>query len=299
MRVLILGGQGMLGHKLFQVLASRFQTYATFRNGDGLWRHFPMYGDSRYTIGGVDALHFDSIVEVMAEVRPDVVINSIGIIKQLDEKKSPTTLITVNALFPHRLHTLCRAAGSRLIQISTDCVFSGEAGNYDEDDLPDPVDTYGRTKLLGEVEGPGALTLRTSVIGRDYVKDVGLLEWFLGNRGRRIQGYSGAIYSGFTTRALAHIISDLIADFPSLSGLYHVASRPLSKLELLIRIRDAAELDVEIVADDSVQCDRSLNPARFVEETGYDLPSWEEMIRDLVPEIDAYDQWRTRHEFSR
>lgn len=295
MKVLILGGQGMLGHKLFETLHSRFDVYATFRTEKGVWRAFPMYADDKRTLSTVDALRFESVVEAVARVRPAVVVNCVGIIKQLDRDQDMAAVIGVNALFPHQLYTLCRAAGARLIQLSTDCVFSGARGAYREDDPPDPVDTYGRTKLLGEVDRAGALTIRTSMIGRDFLKDVGLLEWFLSNRGGQVKGYARAIFSGFTTTALARLLGDLIADYPELSGIYHVASQPISKLVLLQKIRNAAGLNIDIVPDEAFYCDRSLDPTRFLQATSYPIPEWEEMIAELSKEIAVYDQWREEH----
>lgn len=301
MKVLILGGQGMLGHKLFEVLQPRHDVYATFRSARGPWRRFPMYemykNDER-TLGNVDALRLDTVVDAIARVQPDVVINCIGVIKQLDDEVGKGTLIAVNALFPHHLYQVCRAAGARLLQISTDCVFSGARGNYSEDDQPDPVDAYGRTKVLGEIDRPGALTIRTSLIGRDFVKDVGLLEWFLSNRGGAVNGYARAIFSGFTTRAFSEIVGQLIADHPQLSGIYHVASEPISKLALLQAFRDRADLDIEIMPDEHFHCDRSLNADRFLEETSCSLPTWEEMIDALCHEVPIYDQWRATYGLS-
>ena len=299
MRVLILGGQGMLGHKLFEVLEPGHDVYATFRSAQGPWQDFPMYRNRReQALGDVDALRFDSVVDAVAQVRPELLINCIGVIKQLDEEVGKATLIAVNALFPHRLYQLCRASGARLLQISTDCVFSGSQGNYDEDDRPDPIDAYGHTKLLGEIDKPGALTIRTSLIGRDFIKDAGLLEWFLSNRGGTVRGYARAIFSGFTTGAFSEIVGKLIADHPRLSGIYHVASEPISKLALLQEVRDRADLDIEIVPDTQLHCDRSLNADRFLKETAYPVPTWTEMIDALCDELAIYDQWRAKHELS-
>lgn len=298
MKVLILGGQGMLGHKLFEVLQPRYDVYATFRSARGPWRHFPMYERGERTLGNVDALRLDTVVGAIARVKPDVVVNCIGVIKQLDDEVDKGTLIAVNALFPQRLYQVCRAAGARLLQISTDCVFSGARGNYGEDDPPDPVDAYGRTKLLGEIDRPGALTIRTSLIGRDFIKDVGLLEWFLSNRGGTVKGYARAIFSGFTTRAFSEIVGQLIADYPQLSGVYHVASEPISKLALLQAFRDQADLDIEIVPDEQFHCDRSLNADRFWEETSFSIPTWEEMIGALCDELPIYDHWRATYGLS-
>jgi dTDP-4-dehydrorhamnose reductase len=297
MRVLILGGEGMLGHKVFQMLSGRFETFASFRDGNGAWNSFPTYvtAESSHLLGGVDAMNLLSVVRVMAQVRPTVVINCIGIIKQLKEASDPLISLALNSLFPHQLAELCLASNARMFHISTDCVFSGSKGNYTEEDIPDAEDLYGRTKLLGEVNRTGCLTIRTSIFGRDFLKSSALLEWFLNNRGRRVRGYKNAIYTGFPTQVLARMIGDLIADHPNLWGLYQVASQPISKLELLVKIRDAMKLDIDIEPYDDQRCDRSLSAARFVAATGYPIPAWDDMIMELASDPTPYDEWRTQH----
>lgn len=297
MRVLILGGEGMLGHKVFQVLSGQFEMYVTFRSPHGLWIRYPMYADTdpHRTIGGVDAMDFDTVIRAFAQVKPDVVINCIGIIKQLKEAKDPLISVNLNSLFPHRLAELCTATGTRMLHMSTDCVFSGRKGNYTEDDIPDAEDLYGRTKTLGEVNRQGCLTIRTSIFGRDFAKQSALLEWFLSHRGGRVRGYLNAIYTGFPTQVLARIMGDLIADCPNLSGLYHISSAPISKYDLLVKIRDAMGLDIEIEPDEDFFCDRSLDASRFLSATGYAIPAWDEMIAELAGDTTPYDEWRTRY----
>lgn len=296
MKVLILGGEGMLGHKVFQILSQRFDVCATFRQAGGPWTRYPMYeqAESSQLIAGVDALNFDSVVRAMAQVKPVAVINCIGIIKQIKEAKDPVISILLNALFPHRLADLCAAAGARMFHMSTDCVFSGNKGNYTETDLPDPEDLYGRTKLLGEVDRPGCLTIRTSIFGRDFVKNSALLEWFLSQCGKRIKGYTRAIYTGFPTQVLARIMGDLIEGYPDLSGLYQVASAPISKYDLLVKIRDAMNLSIEIEPETKFFCDRSLEASRFIAATGYTIPSWDHMIQELAQDPTPYDEWKVR-----
>jgi dTDP-4-dehydrorhamnose reductase len=291
MKVLILGGYGMLGHKVFQVLSHQLETYVSFRQTDNSWKRFPIFGDLSYTLGGVDARQFDTVIAAVAEVQPDVVINCIGIIKQLEAAKDPIISLEVNALFPHRLAQLCRAAQVRLIHVSTDCVFSGQKGNYTEDDIPDPVDLYGRTKLLGELNQDGCLTLRTSIIGRSLTQTVGLLDWFLGNRNGQVQGFTRAIYSGLTTQALANILYQIIIDLPQLSGLYHVASQPITKYELLQKINKLMDLNIEITSHDDFLCDRSLQAARFEEVSGIVIPTWGTMLAELAADPTPYDDW--------
>ena len=291
-RVLILGGDGMLGHKAFQLLSQHLDVTATMRLPDGPWRRIPLYDDQTRIITGVNALDFDSVTRALAETRPDVVLNCIGIVKQLRDAHDHVLSITINALFPHRLANLCAAAGARLIHISTDCVFSGRRGRYTEDDVTDAEDLYGRTKLLGEVDRVGALTLRTSIIGRELGKATGLLEWFLGNRGGSVAGYRNHIYTGFTTAALAGIIETVITDHPGLSGLYQVASVPIDKCTLLERIRDHMNLNIAITPSEPAPIDRSMLADRFVKETGMSLPGWDTMIAELAADPTPYDTWR-------
>ncbi len=301
MKILILGGEGMLGHKVFQILSQRFETYATFQHPQGSWKRYPMYEQAArgQLVSGVNALNFETVVRALAQTRPEVVINCIGIIKQLQEAKDPILSIQLNALFPHRLADLCAATGARLFHMSTDCVFSGRKGNYTETDIPDPEDLYGRTKLLGEIDRPGCLTIRTSIFGRDFVKDSALLEWFLSQRGKTVKGYTRAIYTGFPTQVLAQIMGDLIEHYPTLSGLYQVASAPISKYELLVRIRDAMNLPIEIEPEDQFFCDRSLDATRFRAATGYAIPSWDEMISTVAQDPTPYDAWKQSHSSGR
>jgi dTDP-4-dehydrorhamnose reductase len=296
-RVLVLGGDGMLGHKAFQVLAERFEASATFRDPHGAWRGFPQYEGvpQERLLGGVDAARFDTVAAALERTRPDAVLNCIGIVKQRKEASDAVLSITVNALFPHRLAELCDHLGARLVHVSTDCVFSGRKGKYTEDDAPDPVDLYGRSKLLGEVDRPGALTLRTSIVGRDYLKSTALLEWFLSNRGGRVNGFRNAVYSGLTTTALARVVAELIERHRELGGLWHVASSPITKYDLLRMLREAMGLDIEIVPFDDPPCDRSLDGARFEAATGLAIPSWREMVSELAADPTPYDAWRQAH----
>jgi len=295
MRVLVLGGEGMLGHKVYQVLGERFETFATFVSSQGPWAELPMYAGSGRTVPGVNALDLQSMVRAFAKVKPDVVVNCIGIVKQLEEAQDAILTIRVNSLFPHQLAELCAAARARMFHFSTDCVFTGTKGKYTEADPPDARDLYGRTKMLGEVDRPGCVTLRTSIIGRDFFKQTGLLEWFLSHREGRVNGFKNAIWSGFTTNALARIVGDIIEEHPQLSGVYQVASEPISKYELLCRIKLAMDLAVAVEPYDDPPCDRSLSPARLVADTGCRLPTWDEMIVGLAADPTPYDDWREKN----
>jgi dTDP-4-dehydrorhamnose reductase len=267
----------MLGHTLLEQLSKRneLDVYATVRTHgcpDGIAAQL-----RDKIIGNVDADNPDSILKVLAEVKPDVVINCIGIIKQLAAAKDPITAITINSLFPHRLALACKAAGSRLIHISTDCVFSGAKGNYTEGDLSDATDLYGRTKFLGELDYPHCLTLRTSIIGHELKGCYSLIDWFLAQEGR-VKGYTKAIYTGFPTIEMVRIIAEYVIPNSQLSGLYQVSSEPISKYELLQLVAKQYDKRIEIVPYDDFACDRSLDSSRFKAITGYFPPSWAEMV---------------------
>ena len=293
MRTLILGGSGMLGHQLCHALSDHIETWSTFREDPAQYQRYN-YIEQEYALGRVRAENLTSVQQAVEKVKPDAIVNCIGIVKQRDEAKQAIPSIQVNALFPHQLADLCSEQGIRLVQISTDCVFSGFRGQYTEVDVPDPVDLYGRTKLLGELNRPGCLTLRTSIIGWQLNTFTSLLSWFSQQRGQRIKGYQKAIYSGFSTSVLAELISDLIKTRPDLTGLYQVASDPISKYDLLIALREKMGWDdIEIEPDDNFFCDRSLVGTRFSVATGWKSPSWDEMLSGLAKEWPRYQAWYT------
>ena len=283
MKILILGGDGMLGHQLFKLLRERHEVKVTLR------QEFPAYATvSLFTpensFAGVDLRVSDRLLTVLAGFRADAVINAAGIVKQRPDGLDAIPNLEINALLPHRLALTCAATGARLIHISTDCVFSGNRGQYREDDVPDPIDIYGHSKLLGEVTGPGVITLRTSIIGRSLYRSASLIDWFLRQQGR-IKGYSNAIFSGFTTKEVSRVIAFLLERPSAASGLYHLSSSAISKYELLVRLRDRLARPVEIVPDDSVRIDRSLDSSRFRAEFAYAPPSWDAMLDELAAEL--------------
>lgn len=294
MRVLILGGSGMLGHKLWQSFAGQFDTYVTFRNSATAYARYGIF-DAVRSKGHVSARDFDSVIGAFASVRPQVVVNCIGIVKQGAAAKDPYTSISVNALFPHRLAQFCRASAARLIHLSTDCVFAGHKGNYSEADAPDAEDLYGRTKLLGEVDAEGCLTIRTSMIGRELVGSHGLIEWFLSQAGKQVRGFRRAVFSGFTTQALADIIAWLIVEHPELHGVFNVAAAPINKFDLLSMVREVYGLKIAIEADEDFVCDRSLDGGRFRDATGFVPPPWREMIERMQRDTTPYDELRRIH----
>ncbi|MEF3082530.1 SDR family oxidoreductase [Luteimonas sp. SMYT11W] len=276
MRILIIGITGMLGNTLFRHFSANaaFTTLGTVRGSKG---RASFADDAGTIIEGVDAENFDSITRAVEQAKPDVVVNAVGLIKQLASSKDPLNALPINALFPHRLARLCAVAGARLVHISTDCVFAGTKGGYIESDHPDADDLYGRSKLLGEVDYPHAVTLRTSIIGHELGSKNGLIGWFLSQQGQ-VRGFTRAIFSGFPTIEIANIIESRVLPDPALHGLYHVASAPISKYDLLTLVAEAYGREIEIVPDDSLEIDRSLDASRFNLATGYQPPAWPELI---------------------
>jgi dTDP-4-dehydrorhamnose reductase len=294
MNILVLGATGMFGHKLMQVLSQRFKVIGTVRGSATTYADHPVLHQMPL-LGDVRAENFDSVVHALASARPTVVINCIGIVKQLPAARDALLSITINAYFPHRLARLCQAADAHLIHISTDCVFSGRKGNYVESDVADAEDLYGMTKFLGEVSYDGCLTLRTSMIGRQLETSHGLLEWFFSQEGKTVRGYKRAIFSGFTTNALAEIIAHIITEHPDMQGVWHVASEPISKFELLSLVKQIYGLNIQIEPDETVVIDRSLNADRFRQVTGLVPPTWLDMIEQMYQDSTPYSEFRRSH----
>lgn len=271
----------MLGHTLFRYLSedARLDVYATVRSAKELSRWLPTDWMKKVR-SDVDLLNSDSLTKVFSDLSPDFVVNCVGVIKQVPKAQDPLETITTNALLPHRIALLCGATGSRLIHISTDCVFDGEKGGYLEGDVSNAYDLYGRTKLLGEVAYPHCVTLRTSIIGHELKGNYGLVEWFL-SQDKKVRGFRKVIYSGFPTVELARIIRDYVIPNSEMKGLYHVSSEPISKYELLKLIKVQYDNNLEIEPEDNFRIDRSLDSSRFRSLTGYNPPAWPDLVRGM------------------
>lgn len=280
-RVLVMGATGMLGHTFFNQFCklARYDVFGTARSILGLEHFFTETERKRIRVN-VDADNFDTVVRAMASIQPDIVINCIGLIKQLPIGGDPLSAITINAQLPHRISLVCKSANSRLIHLSTDCVFDGQIGMYTESDIPSPTDLYGRTKLLGEVAYPHCVTLRTSIIGHELKGRLGLIDWFLSQE-NDIRGFTHAIYSGFPTIEMARIITDFVIPNDELNGLYQVSSNPISKYDLLRLVAKQYNKKIEIKPYGDFHCDRSLDSSRFRIATGYSPPSWEKLVESM------------------
>ncbi|OHV39958.1 MULTISPECIES: dTDP-4-dehydrorhamnose reductase family protein [Pseudofrankia] len=289
MRVLVLGGDGMLGHELAGTLADHHDVAVTVR-GAGRLPAAPGALPGDRIVTGIDARCHDDVADLLDRFRPDAVLNAIGLVKQRSEGQTALPAVEINTIFPHRLARLCRIANIRLVHVSTDCVFSGRRGRYTEDDQPDPVDVYGMSKLLGEVREAPALTLRTSIIGLELAgRASGLVEWFLGRSGQ-VSGYQRAVYTGLTTMEIARLLDRILTKHEDLTGLWHVAApEPITKFDLLVRLserlRAAGRPAAEVVAIDGPPCDRSLLADRFAAATGYTAPGWDSMLDELAERI--------------
>ena len=280
-RVLVLGATGMLGSTMLKYfsLNKNIVVAGTIRSEAG--KNFLPVSLWANLIKDVDVGNFLSLNHVFDIFKPDVVINCIGIVKQLDESDDPLVAIPINSLLPHQLAHLCEKNGARLIHFSTDCIFSGEKGLYLEDDYPDANDLYGRSKYLGEIANKAnVLTLRTSIIGHELSGDRSLVNWFLAQHGS-VKGYAKAIFSGLPTVEVAKIVENFILPRPHLSGLYHLSGNPINKYDLLDLIAKIYNKDVKIIRDESVRIDRSLNSLRFQSDVGFQPKPWPQLIKEM------------------
>ncbi len=280
MRVIVLGVTGMLGNAIFRVLSENpdLCVYGTAR-GEQSRRHFSGSLHSRIIVG-IDLENQDAMIKAFSSVKPNVVVNCVGLVKQLADVNDPLSAIPINALLPHRLAAMCKAVSARLIHFSTDCVFSGSKGDYSETDFPDATDLYGRSKLLGEVNYPHAITLRTSIIGHELFGHRSLVNWFLAQQDP-VKGFTRAIFSGLPTVELAKVVRDLVLPNKKLHGLYHVASKPINKHDLLKLVAKVYGKDIEIIPSDELVINRSLNADRFNQSTGYQPQEWTDLIRNM------------------
>lgn len=280
MRILVLGASGMLGNAMFRLLSqdAGLEVFGTVRSAWVRRLFAPEAG--RRLIAGVDVENQDALARVFADVKAQVVVNCIGLIKQLADADDPLQALPINAMLPHRLARLCELGGARLVHVSTDCVFAGTKGNYRESDPSDATDLYGKSKFLGEVAYPHTITLRTSIIGHELGSAHGLVGWFLAQEGQ-VRGYTRAIFSGLPTVELARVVRNVVLARPDLSGLYHVASSPIAKHDLLKLVAQVYGKAIEIVPDNGVVIDRSLNADRFREASGYVPPPWPELVKAM------------------
>lgn len=273
----------MLGSTLFRAFSRdpEFQTFGSVREASAK-RHFA----TELHDALIPNVHLDGesgLLTAFAAAKPDVVINCIGIIKQLPNANDHLESLAINATLPHRLAKYCDATGARLVHFSTDCVFSGKQGNYREDDFPDAYDLYGRTKFLGEVSYENSITLRTSIIGHELDRSKSLVDWFLSQSGE-VKGFTKAVFSGLPTIEVARVVKEYVIPKPGLSGLFHLSVDPINKCDLLKLVASTYEKSINITPDDNLVIDRSLNSDRFRTATGFKPKPWPYLIKDMHQE---------------
>jgi dTDP-4-dehydrorhamnose reductase len=289
MKVCVLGAGGLLGHMLIRVLGETIDVYGTTRELRSISSPLARFLPQDKWIDNVDASKLDSINKVFGTTNFDTVINCIGLIKQRNAQTTEYEMMLINAEFPHRLAQVANQQGAQVIHISTDCVFSGQKGNYVETDIPDPVDTYGKSKLLGELNDAKNLTLRTSHIGRELTIRKSFIEWLLSQKGGDVEGYGHAIYSGLTSRELARLIRELLTANKGLTGMFHVSSQPISKLEIINKLNELLNLDINVISDSKVQINRSLNSDKFRLATNLTVNNWDQMLSDFRKDQKNYE----------
>lgn len=291
MKVVVLGASGLIGHKLFEKLSKRYETYGTLRLKVEEYDN-DFFKDYDNFIDQIDVHDFNNLIKNLNRINPDVILNCIGITKRKNEINLPLDSIYVNSIFPHKLLSWAIVNNKRLIHFSTDCVFNGKEGNYSELSLTNSEDNYGRTKALGEVNSKNALTIRSSFIGRELLTNSELLEWFLSEKKETIKGYKNALYSGVSTNFLAKTVGDIIEFFPELYGLRQLSvQNPISKYDLLMIAKDKFNKSVDIIADEKFKIDASLNGDLLRKEISYGNPNWNDMMEELSADNKYYKSY--------
>lgn len=282
MRVLILGISGLIGHKLFQELADSFEVFGILHKTKVQYGNLPLFS-GKNVIENIDVSEIELLNGVLIAINPDVILNCVGITKRKIDVNNPLEVITTNSVFPHQLANWAKINHKRIIHFSTDCVFDGKVGNYTEKSLTTAEDIYGRTKALGEINYNHTLTIRSSFIGQELFDKTELLDWFLAQNGKQIKGFKNTFYSGVSTIFMAHVVKNIISNFPNLSGLYQLApDNPISKYELLCIAKEAFTVNVDILPDDQHVHLPTLDASKLKQEINLTVPSWKEMMSELA-----------------
>ena len=282
MKLIIFGCNGLIGNTLTKYFLSKgnHETLGIVRNYEKISYFKPKLHPNFLIINNI--FDFNKLENEIRNFGPDVVINCLGLTNKLKVRNVDIVekYIQINSLFPHQLYKICANHGIRLIQLSTDCVFSGKKGFYNESDNPDPVDIYGKSKLLGELNYHNSLTIRKSVIGHEFFSKNGLLEWFL-NKNENVEGYRNAIFSGLTCLELADIINLYILPRRDLKGILHISGQPVSKHDLLKQIAREYNKNIKIIPNDTIKIDRSMDASNFNKLSGYKPKLWSDLIKSM------------------
>lgn len=268
-KALILGSSGMLGHVLFNILkkSKKFELFdISYRN---------KLNSNTIICDVTKTIELEKIIH---GIKPNIIINCVGVLLNRSEI-NPANTIFINSYLPHFLKKICKVINCKIIQISTDCVFSGIKGEYNENDIPDAIDLYGRSKMLGEIINKNDLTIRTSIIGPELKKEgAGLFDWFKRQRGD-INGFSNVYWGGVTTIVLAKKILNCIIE--NKTGLYHLTNgSKISKYSLLCLISEFfPSKNLKIKEKEVKWSDKSLKSTK--KDFNRDVPSYREMIEEM------------------
>jgi len=290
MNIVILGASGLIGHKLFEKLPAQFdKVYAVMHRTREELKQFDLFRDNPNVIYNVDVLEFKKLTGILTALQADVVLNCVGITKRKEEINIPSLAIETNSLYPHKLADWAKENNARVIHFSTDCVFDGSIGDYDEDSPTTGKDAYGLTKAMGEIRYDHCLTIRSSFIGQELLGKSELLEWFLNQKSPTIKGFTKAFYSGVSTIYMCKVVADIIKNYPDISDLHTLARpTPISKYDLLCLAKEAYGSDVEIIPDDSFEIMPTLNGSKLAKKMNLEVPSWKEMMHELASENKNY-----------
>lgn len=288
MRVLILGISGLIGHKLFQELSADYEVFGTLHKFKNQYNNCILFS-TKNIIDNINVLEFEILRELLNSLNPDVILNCVGVTKRKISNVNLSDVITLNSVFPHQLACWAKARRKRVIHFSTDCVFDGKTGNYNEKYLTNAEDIYGRTKALGEINYNHTLTIRSSFIGQELFHKTELLDWFLAQNGKKILGFKNTYYSGVSTIFLSKVVKNIILNFPDLSGIYNLApEKPISKFELLCIAKEYYNVDVEIIPDEKHIHWPTLDASKLKNELNLNIPSWNKMMSELALNNEFY-----------
>jgi dTDP-4-dehydrorhamnose reductase len=288
MRILILGASGLIGHKLLQELSMDFEVFGTLHKSKDSYGNISLFSGHNI-IDNVNVAEFEVLKGILYAVNPDIILNCVGITKRKDEINDSFKALTINSVFPHQLAIWAKNKGKRIIHFSTDCVFDGKVGNYDESSLTTAEDIYGRTKALGEIRYDHTLTIRSSFIGQELFGKTEFLEWLMSQKGKQVKGFRNTLYSGVSTIFMARVVRNIILNYSNLSGLYQLApEKPISKYDLICIAKEKYNLNVDIVQDDEHVHFPTLNGSKLRREINLIVPSWKEMMTELSSVKDFY-----------
>lgn len=272
MRFLILGSSGLIGYTLFKLLEKTDNEVFGTYNSNKL-----THNKYKKKIIKFNALKKRNLIKIINNIRPNIVINCIGITKHIKLKKK-SEIFKINSKFPHFAKRVSNKKLAKFIQISTDCVFDGKKGNYTEKSIPNADDIYGISKARGEIEDNKNLTIRTSTIGHEYFSKRGLLEWFLSQK-VQCDGYSKAYFNGFPTYYFSKILLKIIK--LNLSGIIHISGKKISKYSLIKIINYQYKKNIKIKKNTNFLINRTLNNNLLKKKVGNFDKNWEELISEM------------------